>query len=170
MLFTPFVHSPVQVLECTTVVFSIAGVMWILEGLGDIDGFSDKYMNSGMGGISFFQMIYYTFITISTIGYGDYSPTTVFSRFFIIFGIFAGVSFFSYMSVHLIEIYQLEASGMGKYRPKRDRTGRGHILVMGGGVSFGSASMLESFLQALCREGCPDIVLLSQTACSEAVR
>jgi hypothetical protein len=35
--------------------------------LGDIVGFSDQFFDSGMGGISFFQMIYFTFVTISTV-------------------------------------------------------------------------------------------------------
>lgn len=74
------------------VVFSIAGTMWILEGLGDLEGYADHYMLSGMGEISFFQMVYFTFMTISTVGYGDYSPTTVFSRTFIVFATLGGVS------------------------------------------------------------------------------
>jgi len=50
------------------VVFSIAGTMWILEGLGDVEGYADQYMIAGMGEISFFQMVYFTFMTISTVG------------------------------------------------------------------------------------------------------
>jgi len=42
--------------------------MWVLEGLGDVEGWADEYIHSAMGGISFFQMIYFTFITISTVG------------------------------------------------------------------------------------------------------
>lgn len=49
------------------VVFSIAGTMWVLEGLGDLEGYADQYMLSGMGEISFFQMVYFTFMTISTV-------------------------------------------------------------------------------------------------------
>jgi len=161
----------VATLECMNVVFTIAGTMWVLEGLGDIEGFQDAFMNAGMGSISFFQMVYFTFITISTVGYGDFSPSTVPSRIFVVFAIFAGVSFFSYMSVNILELMAMEASGRGKFRPKKLQEGeRGHILIFGGGVTAGSVTVLQSFLQALCRDGCPEIVLMSQAACSDAVR
>jgi hypothetical protein len=38
------------------VVYTIAGTIWVLEGLGDITGFTDRFMPAGMGGISFFQV------------------------------------------------------------------------------------------------------------------
>jgi len=163
----------VAVLECILVVFSIAGTLWIMESLGDIEGFSDQFFDSGMGDISFFQMIYFTFVTISTVGFGDYSPTTVLSRFFIIFAILGGVSFFSHISVHIINLVELESSGRGKFYPSK-KSGRGHILVMGGGVTCGSISVLETFMGALCRSDThydtPDIVLMGQTSCSKEVR
>ena len=34
----------------------------------------DSTIDAEMGDISFYQMCYFTFITISTVGYGDYSP------------------------------------------------------------------------------------------------
>ena len=110
--------------------------------------------------------------SISTVGYGDYSPSTVLSRIFIVFATFSGVTFFSYMSVRFLEILASEASGRGKFiaQKRRDHSGRGHILVMGGGVSCGSATVLETFLRALCRDGCPEIVLLSESECSPQVR
>ena len=39
--------------------------------------FDDVYFAADMGDISFYQMVYFTFITMSTVGYGDYSPVTV---------------------------------------------------------------------------------------------
>lgn len=66
--------------------------MLVLEGLGDIHGFADRFMGSGMGRISFFQMIYFSFMTISTVGYGDFTPTTVLSRFFACVAIVGGVT------------------------------------------------------------------------------
>ena len=163
----------IVIAELTLVVFTIAGTMWILEGLGDIEGLSDAFLMSGMGGISFLQMVYFTFITISTVGYGDYSPSTVLSRIFTIVTIFVGVSFFSYMCAKLLEISNQEASGLGSFRPsKKDASGRGHILVVGGGVTCGSVTVLETFLKGLCRDdnSTPEVVLLSQTPCSEDVR
>jgi len=36
-----------------------------------------RFVDSAMGGISFFQSAYWSFTVMSTIGFGDYSPTTV---------------------------------------------------------------------------------------------
>ena len=42
---------------------------------------------------------------------------------------------------------------------------RGHILLIGGGVTSGSGTVLETFLRALCRDGkSPEIVLMSQVS------
>jgi hypothetical protein len=163
----------ISVLECIVVVFSIAGTFYVMESLGDIKGFSDQFIDAGMGEISFFQMVYFTFVTISTVGFGDYSPTTVLSRIFIIFAILGGVTFFSYISVHIVNLVELESSGRGQYYPSR-KSGRGHILVMGGGVTCGSQAVIETFMRALCRDDkfydTPDIVLMGQTSCSKEVR
>ena len=44
-----------KVFECISVIFTIAGTVWVVEGLGDIPGFFDATISSGMGDISFFQ-------------------------------------------------------------------------------------------------------------------
>ena len=144
--------------------------MWIFEGLGDIPGFFDYYMGANMGAVSFFQMVYYTFITISTVGYGDYSPTTILSRTLCIVGIVGGVTYFSYATVAILDILNQRASGKGSFRPSRKRRykkGRGHILVLGGGVNSGKSTVLGTFLEALCRDGtCPEVVLLTEAPIS----
>ena len=43
-------------------------------------------------------MCYFAFITISTVGYGDYSPQTVPGRLFIIVATVGGVTFFSFVA------------------------------------------------------------------------
>jgi hypothetical protein len=109
------------------------------------------------------------------VGFGDFFPTTTFSRAFLVFATFGGVIFFSYMTVHVFHIFEVESSGRGKFVPiARDSgAGRGHILIMGGGITCGSVTILETFLRALCRSDSqtdtPEIVLLGQTKCSEKV-
>mmetsp|Transcript_1266 Transcript_1266/g.1618 ORF Transcript_1266/g.1618 Transcript_1266/m.1618 type:complete len:1377 (+) Transcript_1266:55-4185(+) len=175
-IISDFVQECVlAILECILVIFSIAGTLWLFEAMGDIEGFSDQFTDSGMGGISFFQMVYFSFVTISTVGFGDYSPTTVLSRSFIVFATFGGVIFFSYMTVHVFHIFDVESSGRGKFVPmKKTTSGRGHILVMGGGVTCGSVTVLETFLRALCRYDSQDdiaeVVLMGQSRCSDKVR
>jgi hypothetical protein len=67
-LLSDFIQECVlAILECMLVVFSIAGTLWVMEAMGDIEGFADQFVDSGMGGISFFQMVYFSFVTISTV-------------------------------------------------------------------------------------------------------
>jgi len=155
------------------VVFFFSGTMWILEGMGDIPGIADSFMASGMGGISFFQMMYLTFMTISTVGYGDYSPKTMLGRLFVMFATAAGVTYFTMTSAQIMELKANEAAGKGRFQRSlkaKYRSGRGHILIVGGGVSAGSVTVVETFLRALCRDEAPEIVLLSETPISEPVR
>ena len=73
-------------IEFMAVMTLLSGTMYVLEVAGDPPGYEDRYLpvgGDGMGAVSFFQMVYYTFITMSTVGYGDYSPDTVFGRLFI---------------------------------------------------------------------------------------
>jgi hypothetical protein len=146
------------------VIFIIGGTFFIMEGLGDIDHFADRFVDSNMGAISFFQMCYFAFMVMSTVGFGDYSPTTVFSRFFIFFATVGGVIFFSVASADILDLTAKLKSGAGKFRPKKKKgvNGyRGHILVMGGGVSAPTKDACEVFLKSLCRDdSTPEIVLM----------
>ena len=74
-------------------------------------------------------MCYFTFITISTVGFGDYSPTTTFARIFIFFAVMGGVTFFSLLGSDILNIITHLASGKGKYTGAK--RGRSHVLVMG---------------------------------------
>jgi hypothetical protein len=155
---------------CVTV---IACTMFVFEGLGDIQNFQDRFVSSGMGDISFFQLCYFAMTTMTTVGYGDFSPTTVFNRFFFFVASVGGVTFFSMVTSELLDLTGKLNSGLGKYRPKyakgHPRNLRGHILVMGGGVTSSSKTCLEIFLRGLCREkSIPEIVLLAEE-CSEDV-
>jgi len=44
-----------KLIEFIMVIMLIAGTMFVLEGLGDIPHFADRFLTSGMGSISFFQ-------------------------------------------------------------------------------------------------------------------
>ena len=57
-------------LEFVGVIIFLAGTMFTIELLGHTR-FDDVYYATEMGDISFFQMIYFTFITMSTVGYED---------------------------------------------------------------------------------------------------
>jgi hypothetical protein len=92
----------------------------------------------------------------------------VFGRFFIFIATVVGVVFFSSAAGEVVAMTETAAQGGGAYRPKKRQSGeasRGHILVLGGGVSAHERRSVECFLKMLCREsggGAPDIVLLAE--------
>jgi hypothetical protein len=72
----------------------------------------------------------------------------------------------------MMQLLEFENSGRGSFFPSK-KSGRGHILITGGGVTCGSLTVIQTFLRALCRDDTtfdmPDIVLMGQTPCSEEV-
>ena len=90
---------------------------------------------------------------------------------FIFIATLVGVVFFSGAANEIVAVGHMTASGGGVYRPRRrkNRSSRGHILVMGNGLSAHTRDSVECFLKMLCREPMssgaavtPDIVLLAE--------
>jgi len=152
-------------LRTVALVICMAGASFSLEVLGDIHGFTDDTLESGMGSISFYQCIYWVFTTISTVGYGDFSPSTVPARAFTIVCIIGGVIFFSIETGTLVEVFTLLKMGKGRYAPTREaqNAGCGHVVVLGGGVKFYSG-ILDDFLREIIHTDhrkAPDVVIMS---------
>lgn len=130
------------VIKTLALVIVLAGTVMVLEILGDPKFLQEEFVTTDMGDISFVQMVYWIFTTISTVGYGDFSPTTLLSRIFIILSILVGVTFFSTEIGEFVELRNLQDSGRGSFKPigKID-----HVVVVGGGVANAS-STLATFL------------------------
>jgi hypothetical protein len=41
---------------------------YVVEVLGDFDSFYDIFVDTAMGSISFYQMVYFVMVTVSTVG------------------------------------------------------------------------------------------------------
>ncbi|CAE8627219.1 unnamed protein product, partial [Polarella glacialis] len=121
----------------------MAGVIYVLEVLGEVPGFEDAFVVTGMGELSYFQMNYWIVTTISTVGYGDYSPTTVPSRIAIIIFIFAGIIFFGQETSHIVEIRAAASQGRNSFDCK---AGTEHLVIVGSGCSRMS-SVIETFMR-----------------------
>jgi len=147
-------------LRFTALVVCMGGTVMVLEILGPIPGAKDPTLATGMGDLSFIQMIYWIFTTISTVGYGDFSPTTIPSRFAICIFIVLGVIFFSSESSSLLELRTIQ--GRGSYTSERSD---GHIVVAGAGAGKMS-SMMETFLteslDPVSGLAVPHVVLMSE--------
>ena len=96
----------------------IACTMYIFEGLGDVKYFQDNFFSTEMGDTSFFQLCYMAMVTMTTVGYGDFSPSTVFNRLFFFVASAGGVTFFSVVVGEIADVMSQLSSGMGKFRPK----------------------------------------------------
>jgi hypothetical protein len=149
------------VLRFTALVICFAATMYVFEVLGDPAHVGDRFVATAMGDISFYQMCYFVFITISTVGYGDFSPHTVLGRATVVVLILAGVAFFSVETAELLAINGAEASGRGRFHPRRRG---GHVLVAGGAVAAGGATLAD-FLAELCTPppgvSAPEVVVLA---------
>ena len=176
----PFVTSDLRLrlatalLRLLALLFCLAGSMYIFEFLGNPPNLHDSFVHADMGDISFHVMCYFTLVTISTIGYGDFSPSTLLGRTFLLFVILGGVAFFSYETSELLALRALEASGRGSFRPRNPR--RPHVLVCGGAVSAGSATLAD-FLHELCHplrgtgeDAAPEVVVMSSSEPMPALR
>jgi hypothetical protein len=136
-------------LRFMALIVCFAGLLFTLEALGDIAGLNDIFIDAEMGSISFYQMCYFIFVTISTVGYGDFAPKTVLGRAFVGVVITGGVAFFSVETSALVNLAATEASGRGAF--KKRRRGR-HVLVAGGAVAAGGTTLTE-FLDEMCAPG-----------------
>ena len=110
------------------------------------------------------------FTTISTVGYGDFSPTTMLSRFFIVIFIVVGVIFFSVETGNLVALGERVASGKGSYILQADRR---HVVLVGGACKARSES-LEVFIKELLHDDNLaddlDLVILNPAASNDSIR
>ncbi len=113
-------------------------------------------------------------IVITTVGFGDYSPRTVFGRVFIFFATVSGISFFSVAANDILTMSNQLDNGEGSFRPQKKKgvNGyRGHVLLLGGGISSSNRETLETFIRSLCRgESTPEIVIMGTSLSQEVSR
>jgi hypothetical protein len=159
------------VLRLICLVICMSGTILTLEVLGELPGWEPKGVATAMGDLSFIQMFYWMITTISTVGYGDYSPTTIPSQLVIVVFIIGGVMVFGVETGDLLELKLMVDNGRGAYIPpkKYDR----HIILTGSGASRLS-SMLETFLlEVLDPQGSadvPNVVILSEAEYDPALK
>jgi hypothetical protein len=69
-----------------SMVFSFGGIIYILENLGNPAGWSDSGEN-----FTFLRAIWFVMVTVSTVGYGDIYPVSIFGQIagmlFIVLGV-----------------------------------------------------------------------------------
>lgn len=81
----------------------------------------------GKCNLSFFESMYFLIVTITTIGYGDISPTTKESKIIIIFIIAIGVAVFASFGPAMVEMFKKSPPYMLEY----DDSKSSHVVVCG---------------------------------------
>lgn len=105
------------------VLFSAMAIM-TLENLGDpevLRPYNDEKW-------SVISSLYFVFVSISTVGYGDLAPMSTLGRIFVVAFIFGGVSWLLLAVGNVVQAINLQASGGGYYEP----VGRTkHVIITG---------------------------------------
>uniref|UniRef100_A0A0G4FZ49 Potassium channel domain-containing protein n=1 Tax=Chromera velia CCMP2878 TaxID=1169474 RepID=A0A0G4FZ49_9ALVE len=101
-------------LRLAVVIFVSACLMFTVENLEDPLGSDNRDPSEW----TLFRSIYFSVVTLSTVGYGDFSPSTVVGRLFACGVIGLGVAVFSLATSTLLDVLRLTRQGRGNYRPK----------------------------------------------------
>jgi len=142
----------------------MASTIFILETLGEPDFAKLTSTPTPMGDIHFLQMVYWLMTTVTTVGYGDYSPTNNMSQITCAVFIVVGVVFFSAKTGALLDLSALMDQGKGAYNGKPK-----HVVVMGGSVKS-MAPSLNYFLMEIFSSDGPDVVCMSVSPKSQAMK
>lgn len=105
------------------VVFSAMSVM-VLENLGDpeiLQPYNDEQW-------TIVSSLYFVFVSISTVGYGDLAPASVLGRIFVVAFLFGGVVWLMLAVGNVVQAVSLQAQGGGYYEPMV-RTK--HVIITG---------------------------------------
>lgn len=114
-------------LQFLTLFFVLACGIMLLELPGDWlnDQFLAKW--EALNDWNFFNCFYYVVVTLSTVGYGDYSPKTLQGRVFTILMIIVGILVFTNI-VDELKNDSRRQRGIGTFRPAKDHR---HVIVLG---------------------------------------
>mmetsp|Transcript_2803 Transcript_2803/g.7119 ORF Transcript_2803/g.7119 Transcript_2803/m.7119 type:complete len:1134 (+) Transcript_2803:91-3492(+) len=159
------------ILRAICMIIVLSGIVFTLEVLGEIPSLTEVSTEVGMGDISFVQMVYFTMSTISTVGYGDFTPSTLPARAFVCLEIFVGVIFFSVETTTILQLQNLLNTGKGSYHARAKTK---HVLIIGGGV-HSDGEVLTTLLQEIFSiqhksEGWPDVVMLSPVPQNQSLK
>lgn len=150
---TFFMQVLLVIFKAWCLVFIAACVLFSLERLGDIPytdsfllhvykctnedgsafvllknaGGTDEFPNCSETW-SFFSSIYFMFVTVSTVGYGDFSPKTVLGQLMVCAVIVFGIYTFANESAAFVSLYGAQRGGRAKYNCSRNTA---HVVVTG---------------------------------------
>eukprot|EP00820_Chromera_velia_P018263 Cvel_27360.t1-p1 / transcript=Cvel_27360.t1 / gene=Cvel_27360 / organism=Chromera_velia_CCMP2878 / gene_product=Calcium-activated potassium channel subunit alpha-1, putative / transcript_product=Calcium-activated potassium channel subunit alpha-1, putative / location=Cvel_scaffold3400:286-10478(-) / protein_length=1036 / sequence_SO=supercontig / SO=protein_coding / is_pseudo=false len=142
----------------------------IFERLGEPEAFGDAAYDvraDGTEHVTFMSAIYFLFVTVGTVGYGEIVPTNTVSRLFTILVIASGIALFSIHLNAIMDQIRARRRGGGAYQVKK---GMRHIVVAGAATArTGSIVDEMDLLRCAARQAIAFVVLpnLSTTSGSD---
>ena len=144
--FLPFVKSQDAVdvislfIKFAALWLSCTGIIHLVEVQGD---FWRNYENGGTD--AFLTYAYFILVTVSTVGYGDVSPSTDIGRAFMTFFIILGLAFFAAVMPTIVNV---ASSFYAKRQFSKFDTTRvpQHVIVCGHITAFSAEEFLKDFL------------------------
>lgn len=150
-----------MVLRLVCLIYSFAGITFVLETLGELPFQLTAEVDTEMGKLTMFRMVYWVVETLTTVGYGEFTPTTFLSRLSTLFCMIAGILFFTVQISQLQEAVGNQKYGAGQY--ERHGFYQGHVVLLGGCVNRMDVDLLGGFLDELFSKNShpwPDIVIM----------
>ncbi|XP_039377154.1 potassium channel subfamily U member 1 isoform X2 [Mauremys reevesii] len=132
-----------------------AGFIHLVENSGD-----PWVHHQNSQSLSYFDCLYLTMVTMSTVGFGDVVTKTSLGRIFMIFFIIAGLVLFANFIPEIVDI----VGGNQQYRDSYEVVrGRKYIVVCGDITLESVTAFLRNFLAQDTGDICTEIVFLGET-------
>ena len=125
----------VTTVDFVAICFTFSGIYFMLENLGNIplqDAAQEKAFN-----FSFFDSVWFVFVTVATVGYGDIAPKSILGQISGVVMILVGVTFFGAKSSDISALYQKLIAGYGtfskggKARLRFSKSHTTHVILTG---------------------------------------
>lgn len=114
-------------LQCVALFYTLAAGIQLLEVPGDLLSPEFRAEWDAFGDWNFFNAVYFIIVTLSTVGYGDFSPSTVQGRIYTILIIIIGIVIFTSVIGELVE-QSSRGRGSGSFLKNPDVR---HVIVTG---------------------------------------
>ncbi|XP_067857626.1 calcium-activated potassium channel subunit alpha-1a-like [Heptranchias perlo] len=132
--------------------FTAAGFIHTIENSGD------PWLQEPNGQtLTYWQCVYLLMVTMSTVGYGDFTARTTVGQVFMVFFIILGLALFASHVPEIIEIIGSHKKYTGSYRPVR---GKKYILLCGHITLISIHDFLKDFIRKEREEYSTDIVIM----------
>jgi voltage-gated potassium channel len=123
----------IRLIIIMTLVLTISFIIWFIETYFDQGGMYDQ--NDPTGVFSFIDAIYFTIITVTTVGYGDIVPVSPIARMLDVFLITFAKAFVWIILIGTAFQYLYEQYREGKEMKKLQKKLNNHIIVCGYGMT-----------------------------------